>query len=157
LREHRGSQQFRRLCIEPIAFDGQGLIAEVPMTSQGAGQPFGLGEPIEAWRACELHGGAWIGPDAQGQELLQNLSAGDRAIWRWLQLDAPATRLSVLAHGSGEVELRRDGDTAIGSFSVRDGQLVLAHVYLPPGRHELRLRVVQSEALRLVSLTLLMG
>lgn len=37
----------RRLCVEKIFFNDDGTIGEVKMTSQGAGDPFALGEQIE--------------------------------------------------------------------------------------------------------------
>lgn len=46
----------RRLCVEKIYFNDNGTIDEVKMTSQGAGEPFALGEAIEGWRAAEVEG-----------------------------------------------------------------------------------------------------
>ncbi len=43
-RSSRNKKNRRRLCIEPIYFNDEGLIKEVVMTSQGAGAPFSLGD-----------------------------------------------------------------------------------------------------------------
>ena len=56
---HRSSQASmfnRRVCVEPIHFNGDGTIDEVAMTTQGAGAPLPPTQPIEEWRACLLNG-----------------------------------------------------------------------------------------------------
>ena len=44
----------RRVCLEPIRFDENGDIEEVPMTVHGVEQPLPAGEWTEAYRACEF-------------------------------------------------------------------------------------------------------
>lgn len=51
------------------------------MTSQGAGSPFERGEEIMAYRACGLAGNAFIGPDAEGNEVVRSLKEGDEVIF----------------------------------------------------------------------------
>jgi arabinoxylan arabinofuranohydrolase len=156
-RSSRHGQQYRRLCIEPIHFDDQGLIAEVPMTSQGPGAPFGLGDAIEGWRACALQGGCWIAPDDHGQEVLQGLQTGCQASWRWLQTDRPADGLQVQARGSAELLLHTATQQAVGRLRLHDGVVTEASLSLPAGHHELRLQVLQASGLQLQSLTLSAG
>lgn len=59
-RSSKNSRANRRLCVEKIDFNEDGTISEVKMTSQGAGEPFAVGEAIEGWRACEVGNGAYI-------------------------------------------------------------------------------------------------
>jgi hypothetical protein len=154
-RSSRNSQRWRRLCVEPIEFDAAGLIAEVPMSSQGVGPPFGAGEPIDAWRACELGGEAWIGPDEEGHEVLQGLTTGDTAAFRWVKLERPATQLDIDGHGDGLVEIGIAGGRApIGEARVVAGATVDGRLDLPPGRHDLRLHIRESTDLRLATLVL---
>jgi len=47
----------RRVCLEPIAFDENGDIAEVPMTTQGVEGPLPAAAWLDAYRACEFEFG----------------------------------------------------------------------------------------------------
>lgn len=73
----RGTQQHRRLCIEPITINPDGTISEVKMTSQGPGAPFAPGEKLMGYQACGLSGTCYIGEDEVYGEKLMNISAGD--------------------------------------------------------------------------------
>lgn len=77
-RSCNNSEYLRRACAEPIFFDENGLIAEVNMTSQGAGAPYAPGEIVPACAACELGGGACIDRDG----VLQ-FPAGGTAVFRY--------------------------------------------------------------------------
>ena len=59
-RSSGNSQFMRRACCEPIFFDENGLIPEVKMTSQGAGEPLRLGEAIPACLACGFTGSSYL-------------------------------------------------------------------------------------------------
>lgn len=140
-RASRNSFRRRRLCVEPITIASDGSIAEVPMTSQGAGRPFTLGETIAAWRACGVHGGAYIAPDAQGREALTGLADGSEAVYRYVHLDRPASGLEIEASGSGDITLCLDGEEVpAGRAVIRDGHVTEAWMAGPAGAHELVLR-----------------
>jgi len=56
---HRSSQALwnhRRVCVEPIAFDAEGRIAEVEMTTQGTTGPIPATTYLEASRCCLMNG-----------------------------------------------------------------------------------------------------
>lgn len=89
---HRSSgngRTHRRLCAEPIFFNPDGTIDEVKMTSIGPGRPFCPGEIIEAWRACEVEGGAYV----DGDRLV--MKPGSKAIFRYAQLSDAHTPVCV--------------------------------------------------------------
>jgi hypothetical protein len=153
-RASRCTQQWRRLCIEPIEFDDEGLIREVPMTSQGAGRPFGLGERIEGWRACELRGTCFIGPSDDGVERLRGIGDDDEAVWRHVEWDAAPVRVEFEARGSGEIEFFIDDDAApFAQLSIADGRAWPAPIVAArPGRHTLRARFRRVAGLEFGSL-----
>lgn len=53
----------RRVCLEPIYFDGNGDIAEVCMTTQGVEGPLCATEWMDAYRACEFRWGSGDAPE----------------------------------------------------------------------------------------------
>ena len=82
-RSTNGSRSMRKACVEPIEFDGDGLIKEVEMTSSGAAWglvPFG---ETPARIACKMTGNARIVLTRDGKERLGGIRAGDTATWRW--------------------------------------------------------------------------
>lgn len=125
---HRSSQAGnfnRRVCVEPIYFNEDGSITEVEMTTQGAGGPLPATQPVEAWRACLLHGRvrtAAEGPtehDPGVRERLAMIHHGDWAAYKYLDFDAQPVerffaRAGSLAYG-GLIEVRLDAP---------DGELV---------------------------------
>jgi arabinoxylan arabinofuranohydrolase len=138
-RSSRRSMSWRRLCVEPLVIEDGGAIAEVPMTSQGSGRPFGLGEGIEAWRACEVVGGAFVGPGEDGSERLRGLTPGAAGAFRWVELDEPATTVEIVGRGHGVIEVCAGG-VVVGAVALSQGRSARSAVALPPGRHELWLR-----------------
>lgn len=50
------------------------------MTPQGAGRPFGLGESIEALRACHLRGSVCMAPGKGGEEALVDFVEADESL-----------------------------------------------------------------------------
>lgn len=117
-RSSQGSMFNRRVCVEPIRFAADGSIAEVEMTTQGAGGPLAAAEWIEAWRACLLsghvHTGA-LGPtesDGAVREVLTQIHAGDWAAYKYVDFDAApvaafAARAGSPAYG-GVIEVHLD-------------------------------------------------
>ena len=152
----QGMQQHRRLCVEKIEIGPGGLIAEVPMTSQGAGAPFGPGETIYGYQACGLKGSVYIGLDDVYGEALQNIADGDEAIFRYVESEAGFTGVTLTAHGAGEVEVLLDGESVgIAVCKVGEGYAsVAAPLTGTPGRHTLTLRFHQPQDLRVGEVTL---
>lgn len=128
-RSCNNSEYLRRACAEPIFFDGNGLIPEVKMTSQGAGKPFAPGEVIPAGSACEVRGGAYI---ADSGEL--HLAANSSAVFRYVENEAVIHQLCVTAEGGGTLSILANGEV-IGSGSA--GSPI--PVTLAPGLHEIEL------------------
>lgn len=130
---HRSSQASnfnRRVCVEPIFFDSEGRIAEVEMTTQGAGGPLPAAGRIEAWRACLLHGQvrtAAEGPsenDPAVRERLTMIHHGDWAAYKHIDFDTrPVERFAARAGSpayGGVIEIRLDEPDGelIGSCEV---------------------------------------
>ena len=93
----------RRLCVEKIYFNDNGTIDEVKMTSQGAGEPFALGEAIEGWRAAEVEGGAYI----DGTDLV--MKKGSRAVIRYCDFEKAPVRMEADFEGEGALTAAANG------------------------------------------------
>ncbi|MCR5207756.1 MAG: family 43 glycosylhydrolase [Eubacterium sp.] len=87
----------RRLCAEKIEFNADGTINEVKMTSQGVGEPFSVGERIEAWRACGVDGGAYIKSDTLV------MCDKSEAVFRYVRKNGKVS-VKTEAEGGGSVE-----------------------------------------------------
>lgn len=149
----RGTQQHRRLCVEKIEILPDGRIPEVKMTSQGIGEPFGAGETIYGYQACQLSGEVYIAPDNNGSECLTNISDGDEAIFRYVEAKKGFSEISVEAEGSGIVDVYLN-DIFAGSVMVEEK---VAHGILKnsgSGKKELKLVFQKTQELQIVSVTL---
>lgn len=115
---HRASQGghfSRRVCVEPIAFDAGGRLAEVEMTTQGAEGPIPATRVLEATRACLLKGSLRAqmagGGGSRTPEFLARISPGDVAVYKYLAFEPGLTRFRARAaaatHG-GVMEVRLD-------------------------------------------------
>lgn len=135
----------RRLCVEPISIAADGTIAEVPMTSQGAGAPHAPGELIEAWRACGVSGGAYVGR-AGGDERLVLPKPGASGTYRYFSNDAPISRVSVDVIGSGVIEVRV-GDY-VAESAVADGTQDIELGLIPAGRYDVTVALRAGENVR---------
>jgi hypothetical protein len=117
---HRSSQATRfnrRVCVEPIEFDDDGMIAEVEMTTQGVSGPLDASQAVDASRACLLSGRARIEPlhptrpDEGNEEIIAYTHNGDWAAYKYLTFDAaPSACCITLASltGRGNIEVRAD-------------------------------------------------
>lgn len=154
---HRSSQnrqQKRRLCIEPIFFDQDGLIPEVSMTSQGAGRPFGLGERIDAWRACHLSGSVFIGAPVNAGQRLTGIQNGDSAVFRYVEWEAPAENVKIEAEGSGTIDVCLVDEAApVGRIQIKDGMTISSSFHGLPGRHEVKLKFENANNLEIYAFT----
>jgi arabinoxylan arabinofuranohydrolase len=118
---HRSSQASnfnRRVCVEPIHFNADGSIDEVEMTTQGVTGPLPATQPIEAWRACLLHGKVRTAADGPTQsdpavrERLTLIHHGDWAAYKYVDFDVQPVntfqvRAGSLAYG-GVIEIHLD-------------------------------------------------
>lgn len=119
-RSSQGTRFNRRLCIEPIVFESDGSIPEVEMTSGGVSGPLDPFQPMPAYRACVVSGGAYLAPaDTKiGGEVLTNITDSSGACFRYVDFDRAAgegrgapTQITVQAAGKtygGAVEVRLD-------------------------------------------------
>ena len=118
---HRSSQASRfnrRVCVEPIHFNADGSINEVEMTTQGVGGPLPAVQPVEAWRACLLHGRvrtAAVGPtesDPTVREYLTQIHLDDWAAYKYIDFDTQPVNTFQARAGSpaygGVIEIRLD-------------------------------------------------
>lgn len=144
-RSSGNSQYGRRACAELIQFDEQGLIAEVKPTSQGIGEPFGLGEAIPAYTACQVDDSAYTATD-----LLVVPQSGGSAMFRYVRCETPAQKLSISGRGAALVEVFAD-ETSVGWGRMEDGAIPIA---LSPGVHELKLVFHEAQDVEIRSLTL---
>ncbi len=132
---HRSSQASnfnRRVCIEPIYFGADGSIAEVEMITQGITGPLPATQPVEAWRACLLHGHARTAADGSTEsdpavrERLTLIHHGDWAAYKYVDFDvangsitAFSCRAGSLAYGGLiEIHLDQPDGECIGACEV---------------------------------------
>ena len=149
----RGVQQHRRLCVEKIEILPDGSISEVKMTSQGVGAPFVPGEAIYGYQACGVTGTCYIGLGGPYTEQLINISAGDTAVFRYIQSDCAYQGMELEAAGSGTVEVLLNEKPA-GTIKITDGQQQSDIVSAPAGKYELKLRFVDAEGLEIRKITI---
>lgn len=136
-RSSNNSRYLRRVCVEPISFDENGLIQEVPMTSQGVGEPFVPGELIPAYTACGFTNGAYLDTVCQENEGIVRFQKGSEAVFRYFCNPEPAHMLELYGSGEGFFQLEADG-VVVGNGKA--GEVIA--VSLEPGRHELRIRML---------------
>ena len=177
----RGKQQYRRLCIEKIEVLPDGSIPEVRMTSQGVGDPFAPGETIMGHQACEVHGGCYIDTDPEYGEVLTELTAGSKAVFRYVASDKKWSGIRVRAKGTGEIKVhmnphKKTADNSIctdaydqpagsGAQTIiigNDSDIILSDGYkeykstleYPSGEYELVLEVKRGTDLKIAEITL---
>lgn len=86
-RPTHGSQTMRKACMEPISFAKDGTIAEVEMTTQGAGGLIDPANRMDAARACLMQGNVAVHVRRPANdipvEFLKGFRDGDYAVWRY--------------------------------------------------------------------------
>ena len=155
----RGSQQHRRLCIEPISIEPDGSIKEVVMTSQGLGAPFAPGETIMGYQACGLTGGIYIGTDPNYQEKLTHIMDGDTAVFRYVKSENGWNEVRLFVSGRGMIQIWL-GEKLVGTIDACEEndpgfRELTGRIMAPAGEYELKLVFSQPENLEVVSVTLL--
>ena len=154
-RSSRGTEQNRKLCIEPITIEADGTIKEVKMTSQGIGEPFAPNEVIMGYQACELNGEIYIGPDKDGKEKLLNIADGDEAIFRYVNVTEEYTEILIDSQGTGSVEVFLN-EIKVGTIQLENSRQINKKIkFSQPGIYELKLRFIQPKDLRMWNLVLL--
>ena len=153
-RSSRGSIYRRRLCIEPIFFNEDGTIDEVPMTSQGAGDPFAPGETIYAWHACVLGGSCRLMPGGEG-EIITDIADGDNAVFRYVSSGDPYKNAVLQASGSGNVRILLDGEEAGRINIAGEGSFSAPLSDKSSGLRTLELVFDEAKELRINSITLI--
>lgn len=147
-RSSRGTESFRRMCAEPITVSPDGTIAEVKMTSQGAGAPFGPGESIMGYQACGLKGNIRIAPGKDGDDVLTGIFAGDEAVFRYVKSDTGFTDVQVEAAGSGTIQIYF-GDFMAGRIRLEDGKQAETYMNADSGIYEADLRFTSADGLEI--------
>lgn len=159
----QGVQQHRRLCIEKIEILEDGTIPEVKMTSQGVGDPFGPGEELMGYQACEMKGKVFIGINQHESskeaypELLTNLSKGDQMIFRYVKNEKAWETVQLNYHGSGKVKVKLNGTTVAEVRALEkeeDVRVTLQQMSDEAGKYELQLEVMESEQLEILGVIL---
>lgn len=123
------------------------------MTSQGVGIPFGPGEKIMGYQACELQGKAFIDTDATHGEKLTHIQKGDQALFRYVHNVSPFTAIKIDARGNGSISVRFDGEE-VGKIEIKDGEQLSRTIRTKPGTYELGLHFLEADALEILSITL---
>lgn len=149
-RSSNNTQYLRRVCVEPISFDENGLIQEVPMTSQGAGEPFALEELIPAYTACGFGGGTYLDTVSQENEGIVRFQKSSEAVFRYFRNLQPAHALELQGYGDATFLLEADG---IPVGKGRADELIA--ISLETGMHELRIRMLTGESYELHSFRLI--
>lgn len=152
-RSSRGTQQYRRLCIEPITINPDGSIDEVKMTSQGIGAPFGPGEKIMGYQACGLKGNVYIGVDAQYEEKLMDIADGDEAVFRYVRSEQPFEKIDIQAVGSGVINVLMN-QKAAGVIRIEDGSQISGQIDMPAGEYEVTLVFENPQGLEIMAVCL---
>ncbi|HIY00247.1 MAG TPA: family 43 glycosylhydrolase [Candidatus Blautia faecipullorum] len=155
----RGTQQYRRLCVEKITVNPDGTIDEVKMTSQGIGDPFAPGEKIMGYQACGLKGNCCIDVDNDYgyEEKLTRISDGDEAVFRYVKSEAAWKGIEITCTGGGVVSVFLNGEKAgevHASCEKGTIQTMSAPINMDAGEYELLLRFEKPEELEVLSVTL---
>jgi hypothetical protein len=157
-RSSHGGPYLREICVEPISFNSDGSIAEVEMTSQGAGGPIAVSTRIAASRACELSGTVHSEDCSEGGQDLGSISSGDYAAYKYIDFGKGVTTFSarVSSQGTGgTIEIRLGGPLGklLGRLPVtptggwQTWTTLRCKVESTVGLHALYLRVVSPDGI----------
>ena len=149
----RGTQQHRRLCVEKIRVLEDGSIPEVKMTSQGVGEPFGPGETIYGYQACQLTGQCFIDVDEEYGEVLRSITPGDTAVFRYIRSNSPWSGCCIKARGKGKIRIFIRAEFA-GEVIVNGSDEVSVPIQASGEEAELKLVFEEASELELLSVTL---
>lgn len=94
-RTTNGVQSLRKACIEPIAFNSDGTINEVEMTSQGANQPLLATDTIQAEWACLYNGNARFTTRNDKLETVSEIKPNDYLAYKYINFNQEADSIIV--------------------------------------------------------------
>lgn len=118
----------RQVCAERIAFNDDGTIDEIEMTTQGIEGPIACSRVIEAYRACMLSGSVYVddySDENKSYEYLSNIHNGDWAVYKYINFDENITVLSVTASsqtygGTIQIYLDTMESQPVGNIEIRE-------------------------------------
>lgn len=149
-RSSQGTACMRRVCIEPITFNADGTIPEVPMTSQGAGLPFDATSIIETERACYLTGNAYIKAITPNNEVITGFKSNDAVAFKYIDFssDVDSCKLSVFSEKPITIDITLDDSlTPIGTINIpgngdgKKSQTFACKISKTTGTHAVWLRI----------------
>ena len=111
----------RRVCVEPIFFDENGLIAEVEMTTQGADGPIDPSLEMEAANACLMGGRLYIDSysgSGDFYEYLTHIHDGDWAAYKYYNFKGNEKSLRL------EASSMTSGGTVSFHIDSQDGPII---------------------------------
>lgn len=165
----RSTEQYRRLCIEPISINPDGTINEVKMTSQGIGAPFAPGEQIMGYQACGVKGSVFIDKAASAEsaqgfpEKLTKISAADEIDFRYVRSTDPWSQIELQYSGAGTIRIKMidrfsPAQTFFSTISVAGsaGEIKSGKgtLIVPAGEYELKLVIEDAADLEIFAVTL---
>lgn len=124
-RSTNGSERMRKACIEPIAFNDDGTINEVEMTTSGAGGPLDPFQKMDAERACYLTGNVRVQLSAPGKEELAGIENQNTAAYKYFDFKKIPQKIVM------QVIPRKGGQINVYANSLSTP--LLATVNVPPG------------------------
>ena len=126
------------------------------MTSQGVGEPFGPGEVIMGYQACQMHGRCYIDVDKVYGEKLTHLEKGASAVFRYVRNENDWTGIRITAAGSGRIVVQFNGEIAGVVEIHRSGGFVPveATIKAKAGVYELTLFVEDADSLEIAEVVL---
>lgn len=150
-RSSRNSRVFRRLCIEPIQIDENGLIKEVKMTSQGAGEPFSEGEDIMGYQACQFEGKSYIDSEKDYGEIITGIEKGDKFYFRYLFVRSEKVdTIFIKSKGNAKLNIYLN-QTKVASLDVCE-EIEAYHILeTDSGLYEIMVEVMESNHYEFIS------
>lgn len=144
---HRASQNrisCRRVCVEPIEFDADGMIKEVIQTSSGAEASLDISKGIPARAACKLMRHSYITVQ-DGGEVLKVLNEKHWGVPEWAEFkyidfgDGTKDTFCVKVKGCGSITVKTEGNQVLCkmSFDHKDYQTASATIPSTAGIHRL--------------------
>lgn len=124
-RSTHGCGIMRKACVEPISFNADGSIPEVPMTSQGAGAPLKATDKIDAARACLLQGSLFIASENEHNEILASIHNDDKAIYKYIDfgqgVSSATLRVKVFKEATISLTADKPWQLQLGRVNVKPG------------------------------------
>jgi len=128
-RSTHGCKTMRKACVEPISFLPDGLIPEVEMTSQGAGEPLDANSAIQSEWACILNGNVRIKQFEDTKEELTEIFNGDKAAFKYVNFGEGADTI-ILRIAPGE----KGGKLVVSLDKPWHGRLALLEITAGDGQ-----------------------